>query len=131
MVDYARMDLADDARRAVGRQRIRDRPRRRAPSSRCLNGDDQSKIARLRQINDATRVDPYSESEVITHPIRRTLDMTITPATLVADIVNARPATIRVFQRHRIDFCCGGNVPLGDVCNRSGLDTQALARHLS
>jgi len=81
-------------------------------------------------INDATRVDPYSESEVITHHIGRTLDMTITPSTLVADIVNASPATIKVFQRHRIDFCCGGKVPLGEVCNRRGLDTQALVNEL-
>ena len=36
MVDHARMDLADDARRAVGRRRIRDRARRRTSPSRCL-----------------------------------------------------------------------------------------------
>jgi regulator of cell morphogenesis and NO signaling len=56
--------------------------------------------------------------------------MTITPATLVADIVNASPATIKVLQRHRIDFCCGGKVPLGDVCDRRGLDTQSLVNEL-
>jgi regulator of cell morphogenesis and NO signaling len=42
--------------------------------------------------------------------------MTITTSTLVADIATASPATIKVFQRHRIDFCCGGRIPLGDVC---------------
>jgi len=42
--------------------------------------------------------------------------MTITTSTLVADIATASPATIKVFQRHRIDFCCGGRVPLGEVC---------------
>jgi regulator of cell morphogenesis and NO signaling len=56
--------------------------------------------------------------------------MTITSSTLVADIVSANPATIKVFQRHRIDFCCGGKVPLGDVCDRRGLDTQALVAEL-
>ena len=37
--------------------------------------------------------------------------MTITTSTLVADVATASPATIKVFQRHRIDFCCGGRVP--------------------
>ena len=36
--------------------------------------------------------------------------MTITTSTLVADIATANPATIKVFQRHRIDFCCGGRI---------------------
>lgn len=36
MVDHTRMDLADDARHAVGRRRIRDRARRRTSPSRCL-----------------------------------------------------------------------------------------------
>lgn len=56
--------------------------------------------------------------------------MTITSATLVADIVSANPATIKVFQLHRIDFCCGGKVALGDVCDRRGLDTKALLGEL-
>jgi regulator of cell morphogenesis and NO signaling len=43
--------------------------------------------------------------------------MTITTSTLVADIATANPATIKVFQRHRIDFCCGGRVPLSEVCD--------------
>lgn len=42
--------------------------------------------------------------------------MHITPDTLVADIVSAEPTTIKVFQRHDIDFCCGGRRPLGLVC---------------
>jgi regulator of cell morphogenesis and NO signaling len=57
--------------------------------------------------------------------------MTITPSTLVADIVSSSPATIKVFQRHRIDFCCGGKVPLADVCEKRGLDAQALVGELN
>jgi regulator of cell morphogenesis and NO signaling len=57
--------------------------------------------------------------------------MTITLSTLVADIVAASPSTIKVFQRHRIDFCCGGKVPLGDVCDKRGLDAQALVGELN
>jgi len=56
--------------------------------------------------------------------------MTITASTLVADIATARPATIKVFQRHRIDFCCGGKIPLAEMCNREHLDPQALIAEL-
>ena len=42
--------------------------------------------------------------------------MEITPATLVADLAAAHPGTLRVFQSHGIDFCCGGKRPLGEVC---------------
>jgi regulator of cell morphogenesis and NO signaling len=56
--------------------------------------------------------------------------MNITPATLVADIATASPATIKVFQRHRIDFCCGGKVPLSVLCARQKLDTATLIAEL-
>jgi len=41
--------------------------------------------------------------------------MNITAETTVADIATRVPATIAVFQRHQIDFCCGGKLPLADV----------------
>jgi regulator of cell morphogenesis and NO signaling len=56
--------------------------------------------------------------------------MTITPSTLVADIATASPGTIRVFQQHRIDFCCGGKIPLSEVCDRKRLDVQVLIHEL-
>jgi regulator of cell morphogenesis and NO signaling len=56
--------------------------------------------------------------------------MTITPSTLVADIATNAPATIKVFQRHRIDFCCGGKIPLADVCERQQLDLHELITEL-
>lgn len=56
--------------------------------------------------------------------------MTITPATLVADIATASPATIKVFQRHRIDFCCGGKVPLAELCAKQKIDPAALIAEL-
>jgi regulator of cell morphogenesis and NO signaling len=52
--------------------------------------------------------------------------MTITPETTVATIATELPATIRVFQRHHIDFCCGGRTPLAKVCTDRGLDVDAL-----
>jgi regulator of cell morphogenesis and NO signaling len=42
--------------------------------------------------------------------------MNITPDTRVAEIAARNPATIRVFQRLAIDFCCGGKRPLSEVC---------------
>jgi regulator of cell morphogenesis and NO signaling len=56
--------------------------------------------------------------------------MTITTSTLVADIATASPATIKVFQRHRIDFCCGGRIPLGDVCDAHQISPPQLIGEL-
>ena len=56
--------------------------------------------------------------------------MIITGSTLVADIATASPATIKVFQRHGIEFCCAGKVPLAEVCREEQLDTQGLIAEL-
>ena len=56
--------------------------------------------------------------------------MTITANTTVAEIAAAEPATIKVFQRHHIDFCCGGRIPLSDACANHGLDTDTLLAEL-
>jgi regulator of cell morphogenesis and NO signaling len=42
--------------------------------------------------------------------------MNITPDTRIAEIASGNPATIRIFQRFGIDFCCGGKRPLREVC---------------
>jgi regulator of cell morphogenesis and NO signaling len=42
--------------------------------------------------------------------------MNITPDTRVAEVAAQNPATIRIFQRFAIDFCCGGKRPLSEVC---------------
>ena len=52
--------------------------------------------------------------------------MLITPEATVADIATAVPATIAVFQRHHIDFCCGGRIPLAEACAAKGLDTDVV-----
>jgi regulator of cell morphogenesis and NO signaling len=56
--------------------------------------------------------------------------MSIAPSTHVADIVTEAPGTIAVFQRHEIEFCCGGHVPLEVVCEHEGLDVHALIAEL-
>src|SRR5262245_40404982 len=54
--------------------------------------------------------------------------MTITETTTIADIASALPSSVRVFQRHGIDFCCGGKKPIGAVCREHGLDFAELTR---
>lgn len=53
--------------------------------------------------------------------------MTITESTSVAEIAASLPASVRVFQRHGVDFCCGGKKPLGVVCEEQGLSFAELA----
>jgi regulator of cell morphogenesis and NO signaling len=46
--------------------------------------------------------------------------MEITRTIQVGDLARQFPATIKVFQQHGVDFCCGGRRPLGDVCGPTG-----------
>ena len=54
--------------------------------------------------------------------------MTITETTTIADIASELPTSVRVFQRHGIDFCCGGQKPIGVVCREHGLDFVEFTR---
>jgi len=42
------------------------------------------------------------------------------------DLARTVPAASRVFHRYRLDFCCGGARPLGDVCAERGLDADTV-----
>jgi regulator of cell morphogenesis and NO signaling len=48
----------------------------------------------------------------------------------VAQIVLEHSETAAVFQRHRIDFCCSGNVSVGEVCKGIGKNPDALFEEL-
>jgi regulator of cell morphogenesis and NO signaling len=48
----------------------------------------------------------------------------------VGQIAAEMPASIRVFERHQIDFCCGGKVPVADACQSRGLDAQRLLNEI-
>lgn len=52
--------------------------------------------------------------------------MTITPDTFVADVATQNPASIRVFQRYGIDFCCGGRRPLREASQTAGISIDRL-----
>jgi regulator of cell morphogenesis and NO signaling len=56
--------------------------------------------------------------------------MNVTPETQVAEIASHNPATIRVFQRYGIDFCCGGKRPLRAVCEEKQMTFGELQRAL-
>ena len=40
----------------------------------------------------------------------------------VAEIAKSRPHSIKVFQKHSIDFCCGGKRPFEDVCKEKDIN---------
>lgn len=44
-----------------------------------------------------------------------------TPQTTVRDIAIEQPASIRVFEKYGIDYCCGGHRPLAQVCAERSL----------
>lgn len=48
----------------------------------------------------------------------------------VTDIVAEDYRTSYVFQKHNIDYCCGGKLPLRAVCEIRGLDTEKIKREL-
>jgi len=51
------------------------------------------------------------------------------PITL-AELAATRLAASRVFRRHRLDFCCGGQRPLTEVCAERDLDPEAILREI-
>ena len=57
--------------------------------------------------------------------------MNITPETRVAEIAADNPATIRIFQRFAIDFCCGGKRPLAEVCAEKQMTFEELRTALA
>lgn len=54
----------------------------------------------------------------------------VTSDALVSEVAAAHPATVAVFQRHDINFCCGGRVSIADACGAHRIDTVALLAEL-
>jgi regulator of cell morphogenesis and NO signaling len=52
-------------------------------------------------------------------------------AATLRSIALAKPATIRVFERFGLDYCCGGNRPLTEACAEKNLDLAALLSALA
>lgn len=52
--------------------------------------------------------------------------MDITSDTRVGDIATTVPASITVFERYGVDFCCGGDTPLSEALKGTGLSVGAI-----
>jgi regulator of cell morphogenesis and NO signaling len=52
--------------------------------------------------------------------------MTSFPSTL-GEMAVQHPAATRVFWRHKLDFCCGGQQSFTEACREAGLDEHAIA----
>ena len=47
------------------------------------------------------------------------------PGRLDALVQRFQNNTTRIFEKHGIDFCCGGKMPLGEACKTKGIDFAA------
>ena len=52
--------------------------------------------------------------------------MTISSATKVRDVALQLPQSTRLFEKFKIDYCCGGDRPLAAACASAGVDLQNL-----
>ena len=56
---------------------------------------------------------------------------TITTQTTIGEIVRAIPATSRIFENLKIDYCCGGKKSLAEACRARGLDAATVIAMLA
>lgn len=56
---------------------------------------------------------------------------TISPAASLAELVVERPSRSRVFEQLGLDYCCGGNRTLEEVCRERGLEVPAVLEALA
>lgn len=55
--------------------------------------------------------------------------VTLSTQTPVGELVKDRPSRSRVFEQYKIDYCCGGKLPLAEACAKKGLNPdEVLAR---
>ena len=48
----------------------------------------------------------------------------------LSEILRVAPASVGVFHRHGLDYCCGGKTSLESACVEKGLDTQEVLREV-
>lgn len=56
--------------------------------------------------------------------------ITLNEQTTVGEWVRDNPGRSRVFEKLKIDYCCGGKVALAEVCAKRGHDTAAIMEQL-
>src|SRR5205085_166404 len=57
--------------------------------------------------------------------------MTLNADTTVRELTLEMPQATRVFERLKIDYCCGGARPLSAACADAGLDVETVLRQLA
>jgi len=57
--------------------------------------------------------------------------MTFNATTTVREIAATMPQATRVFEKLKIDYCCGGSTPLLEACTNAGVDFQELQNLLA
>lgn len=48
--------------------------------------------------------------------------------TTVGELVKERPARSRIFEHYKIDYCCGGKIPLSEACAKRGVDPEEVLK---
>jgi len=59
------------------------------------------------------------------------MSISFSNTSLVRDIVNEVPKTSDVFKKHRIDFCCGGNIPIKTAAAEKSINLDELMNELA
>jgi len=54
--------------------------------------------------------------------------MAINETSTIAEVAAEYPASVRVFQRYGIDFCCGGKRAVRDACEQQGLSFEEIEK---
>lgn len=58
------------------------------------------------------------------------MNIPFSKTSLVRDIVNELPKSSDVFKKYRIDFCCGGNIPLNEAASERAVNIDELMAQL-
>src|SRR4030095_1386746 len=56
--------------------------------------------------------------------------MLINSARTVREVVLETPQATRIFEKFKIDYCCGGNRPLTEACAKAGVSIQEIEQML-
>ena len=56
--------------------------------------------------------------------------MTLNSTMTVREVALELPQATRVFESMKIDYCCGGDKPLGEACATAGVDVEEMVRML-
>jgi regulator of cell morphogenesis and NO signaling len=56
---------------------------------------------------------------------------TITGTMIINDVIKKYPQTIKVFNDHKVDSCCGGGAPIETTAKRDGVDVDGLLKALN